>query len=103
MYVRSTYFDCTVKLRLTTTSKRQPSAQDDCFRSVPIFLVRDTGIKQCVKDNKFSSVTATTLQYEPKVTKILPKPTESFKKIHAACIATPANIIFVHVIKFIYN
>ena len=32
----------TVKLGLTKTYKRRPSARDDRFRSVPIFLVKDT-------------------------------------------------------------
>ena len=50
----------TVKLGLTTTSKRQPSAQDDRFWSVPVILVRDISIKQCIKDYHLSSVTANT-------------------------------------------
>ena len=50
----------TVKLGLTTMSKRRPSAQDDRFRSVPIFLLKHTRIKQYVKDNHLSSVPTTT-------------------------------------------
>ena len=98
--IRWIVYKGTVKLVLTTTSKILSSAQDDCFRSVRMFLVWITSIKQSIKDDHLSSVTATTPNLDRKGPKNYQRRQAHFC---AACFSMSANIVFGHVRKLFYK
>ena len=80
-----------VKLGLTTKYKIRLLDQDGRFRSVPICLVRNTSIKQCVKDDHLSYMTLNTPNLDQKRPKCYWRQAGHF---WAACFATLANIVF---------